>query len=38
MYQSSQQMRDFTREYRAISHAQIECLAARVAAINRCEY
>jgi alkylhydroperoxidase family enzyme len=38
MYQSSQQMRDFSREYRAISHAQIELLAARVAAINRCEY
>ena len=38
MYQSSQQMRDFTREYRAISHAQIELVAARVAALNRCEY
>ena len=38
MYQSSAQMRDFGREYRAISHAQIELLAARVAALNRCEY
>ena len=38
MYQSSGQMRDFGREYRAISHAQIELLAARVAALNRCEY
>lgn len=38
MYQSSRQMRDFSREYRAIGHAQIELLAARVAVLNRCEY
>jgi alkylhydroperoxidase family enzyme len=38
MYQSSTQMRDFGREYRAVTHAQIELLAARVAALNRCEY
>lgn len=38
MYQSSQQMRDYATQYRAISHAQIELLAGRVAAINRCEY
>ncbi len=38
MYQPGPWMRDFTREYRAISHAQIEMLAARVAAINQCEY
>lgn len=31
-------MRDFSREYRAISHAQIELLAGRVSAINRCLY
>jgi hypothetical protein len=31
-------MRDFSREYRAISHAQIELLAARVSALNRCLY
>ena len=31
-------MRDFTREYRAISHAQIELLAARVSALNQCLY
>jgi hypothetical protein len=31
-------MRDFEREYRAISHAQIELLAARVSALNRCLY
>lgn len=38
MYQSSRQMWDFAHEYRAISHPQIELLAARVAALNRCEY
>lgn len=31
-------MRDFAREYRAISHAQIELLAARVSALNQCLY
>jgi len=31
-------MRDFAQEYRAISHAQIELLAARVSALNRCLY
>jgi hypothetical protein len=31
-------MRDFSREYRAISHTQIELLAARVSALNRCLY
>ena len=38
LYQSGPQMRDYGIEYRAISHAQIELLAARVAALNRCEY
>ena len=38
MYQSSPQMRDYGVEYRAITHPQIELLAARVAALNRCEY
>lgn len=38
LYQSSRQMRDFSREYRAVTHAQMELLAARVAALNRCEY
>ena len=32
------EMRDFGREYRAITHAQIELLAARVSALNRCFY
>lgn len=31
-------MRDFAREYRAISHAQIELLAGRVSSINQCVY
>jgi hypothetical protein len=31
-------MRDFEKEYRAISHAQIELLAGRVSAINQCTY
>ena len=31
-------MHDFSREYRAISHAQIELLAARVSALNQCLY
>jgi hypothetical protein len=37
-YQGPLAMRDFTREYRAISHAQIELLAARVSALNQCLY
>jgi hypothetical protein len=31
-------MRDFSREIRAVTHAQIELLAARVSALNRCVY
>ncbi|MBI1775157.1 MAG: hypothetical protein HYR63_07420 [Proteobacteria bacterium] len=31
-------MRDFGREYRAITHTQIELLAGRVSALNRCLY
>jgi hypothetical protein len=38
MYLAGPQMRDFDHEFRAISHAQLEMLAARVAALNRCEY
>src|SRR6516164_8951634 len=37
-YQGPLEMRDFSREYRAISHAQIELLAARVSALNKCLY
>jgi hypothetical protein len=32
------EMRDFGHEFRAITHAQIELLAARVSALNRCFY
>jgi hypothetical protein len=31
-------MRDFAREYRAITHAQIELIAGRVSVINECFY
>jgi len=37
-YQGPLEMRDFSREYRAISHAQIELLAARVSVLNQCLY
>ena len=37
-YQGPLEMRDFSREYRAISHAQIELLAGRVSALNQCLY
>jgi hypothetical protein len=38
MYLPAAAMRDFGREYRAITHAQMEMLAARVAALNQCVY
>lgn len=38
MYLHQDAMRDFGREYRAITHAQIEMLAARVAVRNQCVY
>jgi len=38
LYLPQAAMRDFGREYRAIDHAQIEMLAARVAVLNACEY
>ena len=37
-YLAGPEMRDFTREFRAITHAQIELLAARVSALNQCTY
>lgn len=37
-YLPGEVMRDFAHEYRAITHAQIELLAARVSALNRCLY
>ena len=38
MYLHQSAMRDFGREYRAVSHAQIEMMAARVAVQNQCVY
>ena len=38
LYMKDFEIRDFTREYRAISHAQIELLAGRVSALNGCYY
>jgi len=38
MYLRSAEMRDFHREFRAVTHAQIEMLAARTAALNQCIY
>ena len=37
-YLAGPQMRDFSREFRAMTHAQIELLAARVSALNQCTY
>lgn len=37
-YLNQAQMRDFEREPRAISHAQIEFLAGRISALNQCLY
>lgn len=38
MYLPDALLRDYGREYRAVSHAQIELLAARVSALNQCTY
>ena len=37
-YLPDAQLTDFATEYRALTHAQIEFLAGRVSAINRCVY
>lgn len=37
-YLAGPQMRDFSREFRAITHLQIELIAARVSALNQCTY
>lgn len=37
-YLAGPQMRDFSQEFRAITHAQIEFLAGRVSALNGCTY
>jgi alkylhydroperoxidase family enzyme len=38
LYLKDHEIRDFSTEYRAISHAQIELIAARASVINRCYY
>ena len=38
LYLQDGQIRDFTTDYRALSHAQIELMAARVSAVNGCYY
>jgi hypothetical protein len=38
MYLPDALLRDFGHEHRALTHAQIELLAARVSALNRCVY
>lgn len=38
LYLKDQEIRDFEREFRSISHAQIELIAGRASAINRCYY
>lgn len=38
LYLRDEEIRDFEVEYRAISHAQIELIAARASAINACFY
>lgn len=37
-YLAGPQMRDFSREFRAITHGQIELIAARISALNQCLY
>jgi hypothetical protein len=38
LYLKDHEIRDFTREYRALSHVQMELLAGRVSALNGCYY
>lgn len=38
LYLKDHEIRDFAHEHRAISHPQIELIAARASAINRCFY
>jgi len=38
LYLKDDEIRDFGHEYRAISHAQIELIAGRASAVNRCFY
>lgn len=38
LYLKDQEIRDFANEYRAITHPQIELIAGRASALNRCFY
>lgn len=38
LYLKDHEIRDVSREYRAISHRQIELIAARASAVNKCFY
>jgi len=38
LYLKDHEIRDFSREYRALTHAQMELLAGRVSALNGCYY
>lgn len=38
LYLKDHEIRDFSREYRALSHVQIELLAGRVSSLNGCYY
>jgi hypothetical protein len=38
LYLKDHEIRDFSREYRALSHVQMEFLAARVSSLNGCYY
>ena len=38
LYLKDHEIRDFTREYRALSHTQMELLAGRVSSLNGCYY
>lgn len=38
LYLKDHEIRDFAHEHRAISHAQIELIAGRTSALNRCYY
>ena len=38
LYLKDYEIRDFTREFRALSHVQIELLAGRVSSLNGCYY
>ena len=38
LYLNDHEIRDFTREYRALTHPQMELLAGRVSVLNGCYY